>query len=182
MEDGILLDNQTDGVGGSDDDETTCVEGPKTDRAPNGGETILVGSGTVTIEKVHYEDDEPVGFDWTSDGVSICQAVVKGAPDRDPEPTRYKCGTSGTAYAPENDGNQNRTYYGISHFTFYYCEGGDGGDGECWPNSTTQYFGFSWELHCEVGNEVQGDSLSFDFDFYAEQCCHNATPTNPFDE
>ncbi|MFC7046614.1 VWA domain-containing protein [Halobacteriaceae archaeon GCM10025711] len=53
---------------------------------------------------------------------------------------------------------------------------------QCYPNSTTQYFGFEWWLPIEVGNEVQSDSVEFDLRFYAEQCRHNDGATNPFEE
>ncbi|WP_440990696.1 SipW-dependent-type signal peptide-containing protein [Haloarchaeobius baliensis] len=60
---------------------------------------------------------------------------------------------------------------------------GDDGDGEgegsgtpsrdCFPNSTTAYVGFEWWIPADVGNEIQGDSVSFDIGFYTEQCRHN---------
>lgn len=54
------------------------------------------------------------------------------------------------------------------------------GDTEAFPNSTTQYIGFQWELPESVGNRVQSDSVVFDLDFYAEQARHNSNPENPF--
>ncbi|MFC7046613.1 VWA domain-containing protein [Halobacteriaceae archaeon GCM10025711] len=54
------------------------------------------------------------------------------------------------------------------------------GGRQCYPNSTTQYFGFKWWLPIEVGNEVQSDSVEFDLRFYAEQCRHNDGTVNPF--
>ncbi|WP_255212521.1 SipW-dependent-type signal peptide-containing protein [Halorubrum sp. CBA1229] len=57
--------------------------------------------------------------------------------------------------------------------------GGDNGDNgetddrQCFPNSTTAYVGFEWWLPADVGNEVQGDSVTFDLGFYTEQCRHN---------
>ncbi|WP_054583708.1 hypothetical protein [Halolamina pelagica] len=99
---------------------------------------------------------------------------------------------------PENTGNQNRTYYEVSHVQFYYCENGDddnsdgdngnGGNGDdnhhdnCWPNSTTLYIGFSWEFPFEVGNEIQTDEVRFDLQFHAQQCRHNDDPPNPYAE
>ncbi|MFC7046679.1 SipW-dependent-type signal peptide-containing protein [Halobacteriaceae archaeon GCM10025711] len=44
---------------------------------------------------------------------------------------------------------------------------------DCLPNSTTRYVGFKWWLPSSVGNEVQTDSVTFDFGFYTEQCRHN---------
>jgi predicted ribosomally synthesized peptide with SipW-like signal peptide len=44
---------------------------------------------------------------------------------------------------------------------------------ECFDNGVTSYVGFAWWLPADVGNEVQGDSVSFDLGFYAEQCRHN---------
>ncbi|MFC3476876.1 SipW-dependent-type signal peptide-containing protein [Halobacterium litoreum] len=42
------------------------------------------------------------------------------------------------------------------------------------------YFGFCWKVPKHVGNVIQGDSLSFDMDFYAEQKRHNRNPDNPW--
>jgi predicted ribosomally synthesized peptide with SipW-like signal peptide len=50
---------------------------------------------------------------------------------------------------------------------------GDDPGRECYPNSTTQYVGFAWELPVDHANEIQTDSVTFDLGFYAEQCRHN---------
>ncbi|MBB6647625.1 vWA domain-containing protein [Halobellus ruber] len=47
-----------------------------------------------------------------------------------------------------------------------------------YPGATTQCIGFEWELPVEVGNEVQSDSVAFDFGFEVEQSRHNDTPFN----
>ncbi|WP_435114992.1 VWA domain-containing protein [Halolamina sp. C58] len=47
---------------------------------------------------------------------------------------------------------------------------------QCFPGNTTQCVGFEWELPWETGNEVQSDSVSFNFGFEAEQCRHNDEP------
>jgi len=52
----------------------------------------------------------------------------------------------------------------------------------CFQPSTTRFVGFEWCLPTTVGNEVQGDSVSFDLSFYTEQCRHNPDPENPFAE
>jgi predicted ribosomally synthesized peptide with SipW-like signal peptide len=44
----------------------------------------------------------------------------------------------------------------------------------------THCVAFEWSIDTEVGNEIQTDSVSFDFDFAAVQCRHNAEPANPF--
>ena len=97
---------------------------------------------------------------------------------------------------------ENNQYGQISNATFYRCpddngngdngngdngngdngngENGNGGNGDCWPNSTTQYIGFSWELPFEVGNEIQSDQVKFDLEFHAQQCRHNDDPENPY--
>ena len=41
------------------------------------------------------------------------------------------------------------------------------------PDPATNCIGFSWWLPTDHGNEVQGDSVSFDLGFYTEQCRHN---------
>ena len=45
-----------------------------------------------------------------------------------------------------------------------------------YPGATTQCIGFEWELPFEVGNEVQSDSVGFDFGFEVEQSRHNDDP------
>ncbi|SMO82381.1 vWA domain-containing protein [Halorubrum cibi] len=51
---------------------------------------------------------------------------------------------------------------------------------QCYPNSDTRCIALEWHLPYEVGNEIQGDSVVFDLDFYAEQCRHNDGTYNPF--
>ena len=38
---------------------------------------------------------------------------------------------------------------------------------------------FEWEVPTDVGNEIQTDSVTFDFEFYAEQARHNDGTLNP---
>jgi predicted ribosomally synthesized peptide with SipW-like signal peptide len=47
-----------------------------------------------------------------------------------------------------------------------------------YPGATTQCIGFEWQLPFDVGNEVQSDSVGFDFGFEVEQSRHNETPFN----
>ena len=44
----------------------------------------------------------------------------------------------------------------------------------------THCVAFEWSVDSEVGNEIQTDSVQFDFDFAAVQCRHNEEPVNPF--
>ncbi|ELZ38404.1 von Willebrand factor type A [Halorubrum saccharovorum DSM 1137] len=52
---------------------------------------------------------------------------------------------------------------------------------QCYPNSDTRCIALEWHLPYEVGNEIQGDSIVFDLEFYAEQCRHNDGSDNPFE-
>lgn len=45
-----------------------------------------------------------------------------------------------------------------------------------YPGATTQCIGFEWTLPSGVGNEVQSDSVAFDFGFEVVQSRHNETP------
>jgi predicted ribosomally synthesized peptide with SipW-like signal peptide len=54
--------------------------------------------------------------------------------------------------------------------------GADAAGRECFVSSVEHYIGFAWWLPADVGNEIQGDSVSFDLGFYAEQCRHNDAP------
>ncbi|WP_440007728.1 TasA family protein [Halomicrococcus sp. SG-WS-1] len=184
LEDGRLLRDQTsdgDGGGGGNGGECLTSDEWKIDKTPAVGDTAGP-NGEVEITAVEREAGEVVGVEWES-STDICLVAVKGGPST--ATYEYDCATSGGIdYAPKNTGNENRTYYEISNVQFYCCEDGDGGNGDgddCWPNSTTQYIGFSWELPKEVGNEVQSDSVSFDLKFHAQQCRHKDEPRNPFD-
>ncbi len=150
------------------------------DEGPDGSDVVI------TIEDVILEDGDVIGFDWSST-VGICQLDMKGG--NDSLTTTYVCDTSGTAFTPENDRNPNRLRHGLSNFTFFRCdvteESGNGlpileNGGRCFQPSNTRFIGFEWCLPISVGNEVQGDSLSFDLSFYTEQCRHNPDPENPF--
>lgn len=44
---------------------------------------------------------------------------------------------------------------------------------ECFQPGVNYYVGFAWWLPTDVGNEIQGDSVSFDLGFYTEQCRNN---------
>jgi hypothetical protein len=57
--------------------------------------------------------------------------------------------------------------------------GEDVSNGLCFRPGT-HCVAFEWEVDTEVGNEIQTDSVSFDFDFAAVQCRHNEAPVNPF--
>jgi len=51
--------------------------------------------------------------------------------------------------------------------------GGPNDNRECFVPGVSHYIGFAWWLPRDVGNEVQGDTVSFDLGFYTEQCRHN---------
>ena len=53
---------------------------------------------------------------------------------------------------------------------------------EAFPGQETGYIGVKWSLPLETGNQVQGDSVSYDVNFYTEQRRHNDNPDNPWDE
>ena len=178
-----------------------CVELPKVDDdedidglSPGDTFTFTVDGGDdveITIDDVSYKVEdgvqEPVGFEWSSTA-PICQVNLKGGPEGIGQgegiATLYDCATTGTVattLAPSG------SPYAISNFRFYFCdveseeENGKEENGDvCFQPSNTRFIGFEWCLPTTVGNEVQGDSLSFDLSFYTEQCRHNPTPENPF--
>ncbi|WP_436910235.1 VWA domain-containing protein [Halosimplex marinum] len=49
----------------------------------------------------------------------------------------------------------------------------DSADRECFQPGVNHFVGFGWWLPVDAGNEVQSDSVSFDFGFYTEQCRGN---------
>jgi hypothetical protein len=176
VNDGVLLEDQTRTTEDGDGGTCSTSEAWKIDETPSVGDTAGPND-EVEITGVHREDGEVVGVDWESTA-AICRAAVKGGPATSTE--SYGCATRGTDFAPRNTRNSNRTHYEISNVRYHFCENGDNGRG-CFPNSTTQYVGFEWELPEEVGNEVQSDSVAFDLKFHAQQCRHTDSSNNPFD-
>jgi len=176
LSNGIRLADQTSSNAFHDD----CTQlGDQRNEVPKVGETM--GDGKVEFTGLYKEGGSVVGFDWESD-VPICKIEVDGG--NETETTTYDCETSGTAYAPLQPQNQNRTRYPVTHVRVYECAeddgdgDGDGGDG--WEPDTTQCLGFQWHLPADVGNEIQGDEVAFDLKFYAEQTRHNDDPDNPY--
>ena len=179
------------------DEGAACTPLPKEDDdavidglTPGDTFEYTLGDGTevvITIDDVSYKGDEPTGFEWSST-VPICQVTLKGGPDGiapgEGLATLYDCATSGSVATTLSPGGEP---YGISNFRFYVCdvepeeENGEEENGDvCFQPSNTSFIGFEWCLPTTVGNEVQGDSLSFDLSFYTEQCRHNPDPENPF--
>lgn len=89
----------------------------KIDSTPTNGKTYTFQSDnetfSVTITDVQYEDGEAVCFKYTSED-DIGQVLVKGGPETE----TYSSDLDGWLCAPENDKNENRTYYQISHVSF----------------------------------------------------------------
>lgn len=56
---------------------------------------------------------------------------------------------------------------------------GTGMDDDLSDDVTNPCLCFDWEVPTTVGNEIQGDSLMFDLQFYALQARHNDGTTNP---
>ena len=146
-----------------------------------------VGDVTITVTAVGENDVRK--FDFDLDGFEATAVIVKGGPVANV--CRRPDGDDGflTAISGEGLGAPFRTEterYGVSHVSFCYDvippeEPPENGD-VCFQPSNTQFIAFEWTLPTFVGNEVQGDSVSFDLSFYTEQCRHNPDPTNPFDE
>ncbi|MFA9416706.1 SipW-dependent-type signal peptide-containing protein [Natrinema sp. HArc-T2] len=138
----------------------------------------------LTITGLHYQDgpdapdSEVVGFDWESES-GICQIDVKGGTPTKSNP--YSCAFEGTAFSEFGAGSGSKRY-GISWIEVSYCPDveEEPTEPECIPASTTHYIGFEWCLPGVPGqkaiNEIQGDRLSFDLQFYTEQCRHNDNP------
>jgi predicted ribosomally synthesized peptide with SipW-like signal peptide len=54
------------------------------------------------------------------------------------------------------------------------AEQGGGMGGSCFSAGTTHSVAFAWWVPVDHGNEIQGDSATFDLGFYTEQCRHNS--------
>jgi predicted ribosomally synthesized peptide with SipW-like signal peptide len=129
-------------------------------------------AGTVTVESFDVES----GTVTLSTEFPVSEVITKGGP------AATVCTADGdgvelegvTFRTPTNPGGQRA---GLSHVSVCYEPGepgdGDGGERECFPNSTTAYVGFAWWIPADVGNEIPTDSVSFDLGFYTEQCRHD---------
>ncbi|MFW5917100.1 MAG: SipW-dependent-type signal peptide-containing protein [Halorubrum sp.] len=149
--------------------------------------------GDVTITAVAYDDEdgEVLEFDFDLDGFEVTAVIVKAGPSanvcRRPDGDGgFLTADSGEALGgPFNSDGDRR--HGVSHVSFCYDtvppeeppEEEETG-AVCFQPSDTRFIGFEWCLPTTVGNEVQGDSVSFDLSFYTEQCRHNPDPENPF--
>ena len=150
-------------------------------------ETYSTPVGDVKITVTAVSADDVREFDFELDGFEVSAVIVKGGPVSNV--CRRPDGDGGylTANSGEGLGAPFRTdeqRYGVSNISFCYDmilpeEPPENGD-ICFQPSTTRFIGFEWCLPPTVGNEVQGDSLSFDLSFYTEQCRHNPDPENPF--
>ena len=147
-------------------------------------ETYATSVGDVTIT-VTEADDDVREFDFELDGFEATAVIVKA---RDANVCRRPDGDGGylTAVAgvglgaPFKDDDER---YGVSHVSFCYDvippEEPPAEETPCFPPIETRFIGFDWCLPTFVGNEVQGDSVSFDLSFYTEQCRHNPDPNAP---
>lgn len=190
--DGVLLDPDPMIDPSADTSTGDCVETAKFDNEGNSelkiGETYSLTGDDEDVEieitgllvKDEGEDEEVVGFEWKSDH-GICQIDVVGGPpdEKRTKENVYDCSFEGTAVAPTGAGPNGMKRRGVSNFKFWYCaDENEPSEPDCFEPSTTHYLGFEWCLPAETGNEVQGDSLKFDFGFYTEQCRHN-DPEDP---
>jgi hypothetical protein len=119
------------------------------------------------------EDDDGTleSWDLTSGDMTagiLCGEVFRrGNPEIEGSPENLKDDITALESSPVPlDGNRAT---GFDEFD----ESGDEADRECFPAGVTHYIGFGWWLPADVGNEVQGDSVSFDLGFYTEQCENN---------
>jgi predicted ribosomally synthesized peptide with SipW-like signal peptide len=51
---------------------------------------------------------------------------------------------------------------------------------KCMKACTIYYLGWAWWVSTNVDNVIQGDTLQFDIEFYAEQWRNNPNPTDPW--
>ena len=127
--------------------------------------TIALGSGAdeAFLESIATSPDDafvaPDGADLDTVYAEIAQVVLAGE-QKIFEGSMAELFDSFLADGPVLDGNRQ--------------EEGD----QPYPGATTQCIGFEWELPFDVGNEVQSDSVGFDFGFEVEQSRHNETPFN----
>ncbi|MFQ3476974.1 VWA domain-containing protein [Halonotius sp. F2-221B] len=124
--------------------------------------TIALGSGAneAFLESIATSPDDafvaPDGADLDTVYAEIAQIVLDGE-------QKIAEGTMAEVFAQLSEGvllDGNRQEEGTQPY----------------PGATTQCIGFEWTLPFDVGNEVQTDSVGFDFGFEVEQSRHNETP------
>lgn len=149
-------------------------------------ETYATPVGDVTITATEIDGGDVREFDFELDGFEVTAVIVKGGPEanvyRVPDGADFLTADSGTGIGASFNTDSRR--FGVSHVSFCYDvippEEPPEDETQCFPPSETRFIGFEWCLPTFVGNEVQGDSVSFDLSFYTEQCRHNPDPENPF--
>jgi hypothetical protein len=124
--------------------------------------TIALGSGAdeAFLESIASSPDDafvaPDGADLDTVYAEIAQVVLAGE-------QKIAEGTMAEVFAQLSEGivlDGDRQEEGVQPY----------------PGATTQCIGFEWELPFEVGNEVQSDSVGFDFGFEVEQSRNNDSP------
>lgn len=161
--------------------------------APDGYEMVVEFSELIVkdednneVQAMNEQDfdiNEIVEYDWKivedPDDTGMCRKTIKAGPDEEtfdlasPGCTKEQ---TNIRTISENSGIPR----GISFIEFEYCAPeADDPPGECFPEDETFCVSFEWCLPTNVGNEVQGDSISFDLGFYTEQCRHNSVPSGP---
>ena len=154
-------------------------------------ETYTTPVGDVTITITAVSDDDVREFDFELDGFEVTAVIVKGAANanvcrRPDNEDGFLTADSGTGLGAPFRTDTQRS--GVSHVSFCYDvvppeeppEEPPEDTSLCFEPSNTHFIAFEWSLPTMVGNEVQGDSVSFDLSFYTEQCRHNPDPENPF--
>ncbi len=163
------------------------IESEDLPTAVGDSETYTTPVGDVTITVTAVSDDDVREFDFELDGFEVTAVIVKGGANanvcRRPDgEAGFRTADSGTGLgAPFRTDTQR---FGVSHISFCYDVVPPEEPPEdvpvCFEPSNTRFIAFEWSLPTTVGNEVQGDSVSFDLSFYTEQCRHNPDPVNPF--
>ena len=152
----ILL---SDGTPNSDSDATDAANAAKDNIRIF---TIALGSGADEsfLESIASSSDDafvaPDGADLDTVYAEIAQLVLDGE-------QKIAEGTMAEVFAQLSEGK--------------ILDGNRQEDGtQPYPGATTQCIGFEWTLPSGVGNEVQSDSVAFDFGFEVVQSRHNETP------
>jgi hypothetical protein len=159
VEDGTGAGNGSDAVGDGSGDDAGDLDNELLVTFGYDGDQTSGGSADRTLDASSITPDPGLGFDGSSSATatSFIDALQSGG-------LTYRNQASGTAGPPGGHGDGLATRIG-----------GDASASNVDREQVTHFIEF--ELPIDVGNEIQGDSLSFDLGFAAEQVRNNTTFT-----
>ncbi|WP_336036683.1 choice-of-anchor W domain-containing protein [Halobacterium yunchengense] len=130
----------------------------------------------IEVDVKYCELDDDIGDDFDPDDVDEVATIWSGTLAEFLAMAQTGLPLDGDADGPDDDNDDNND--NDDTVGFY-----EPGEQECFVGTDSDEENYciclDWEVPTSVGNEIQGDSLEFDVQFYAQQCRHNDGTDNP---